>query len=254
MSLPLVLLLATASKPVVLVTGAAGRTGSLVYKQLVPSGKSIVRALVHGNVTTARAALGCTACDESEGIFFGDVTNMSSLTAPFSGVDMVAIAIGLSGSTPTAVMQAVEWKGVEAQVEALVTGTIGAFPLLRKVVLCSSMGTTNANPPPFEGGKDLFWKLQAEAFLATSGVPSTVIKPGGLTDGPGHAPLLVGHDDSLLTEGHFEIDRADVARVMVAALFHKSAQLRIDLAASKTGTPTTDLAALLDSAVWPWQK
>ena len=249
-----VLLLSSAAQPVVLVTGAAGRTGSLVYTQLVASGDSTVRALVHGNVSTARTALGCDACDSSEGLFYGDVTNASSLTAAFSGVDMVAIAIGLSGSVPATVMQAVEWKGVEAQVEALVTGTVGAYPALRKVVLCSSMGTTNANPPPFEGGKDLFWKLQAEAFLATSGVPSTVIKPGGLTDGPGNAALLVGHDDALLAKGHFEVDRADVARVMVAALFHKSAGLRVDLAASKTGTPTTDLSALLDSAVWPWQR
>lgn len=68
------------------------------------------------------------------------------------------------------------------------------------VALISSMGTTAPNPKPFAGGPLLFWKLQAEAFLATSGLPFAVIKPCGLADGAvGAARLVAGHDDYLLT-------------------------------------------------------
>ena len=42
--------------------------------------------------------------------------------------------------------------------------------------------------PPFEGGKVLFWKLNAEAFLMSSGVPAVVVKPCGLTDGANRLP------------------------------------------------------------------
>jgi len=244
------------STPVALVTGAGGRTGSLVYAGLKARGTVTVRAFVRSgtNLSTVQAALHCTACDEAEGIYYGDVTNASTLTAPFSGVDMVAIAVGVSGDSTKEVMEAVEFKGVEAQVKALVSGTLGLVPSAQRVVLCSSMGTTNPNPAPFEGGKDLFWKLQAETFLASCGVPAVVVKPGGLGTGPGNGALLVDHDDNLLAKGTFEVDRVDVARVMVAALFHPTAGLRFDLAAAKSGPPTTDLDALLQSARWSWQQ
>ena len=55
----------TASPRSVLVTGATGRTGSLIYKQLQGSAGVSVRALVRHR-DDARTKLGCTACDESE--------------------------------------------------------------------------------------------------------------------------------------------------------------------------------------------
>ena len=117
-----------ASSPRVLVTGATGRTGSALYLQLKarrtarallrareseptpckrrssPQGLTAlsrrrqadsriaeVRALVR-NVTKARELLGCKACDESEGVFVGDVTKPETLTAASTGIDTVAIA------------------------------------------------------------------------------------------------------------------------------------------------------------------
>jgi len=117
-----------ANDPRVLVTGATGRTGSALYLQLKarrtarvllrareseptpckrrssPQGLTAlsrrrqadsriaeVRALVR-NVTKARELLGCKACDESEGVFVGDVTKPETLTAASTGIDTVAIA------------------------------------------------------------------------------------------------------------------------------------------------------------------
>jgi len=56
---------------IIVVTGATGRTGSLVYENLKKDPTFIVRALVR-NATTARERLNCTKCDASDGIFVGD--------------------------------------------------------------------------------------------------------------------------------------------------------------------------------------
>lgn len=46
-------------------------------------------------------------------------------------------------------------------------------------------------PSPFEGGPDLFWKLQAETFLLSAGVGGSVVKPCGLGTKPaGRAPII----------------------------------------------------------------
>lgn len=229
-------------------TGAAGRTGSLVYRQLKAAGVE-VRALVR-NASKAKAALGCDKCDASEGVFVGDVTAPETLGAAFSGVRRVAIAVGASPSMNATAQRAVEFAGVEHQVAAL-----AAAGAAERVVLCSSMGTTEPSPDPKTGGAILFWKLNAEAALLSAGVPAVIVKPGGLTDGPGaNATLVVGRDDALLYRELPTIARADVARVMVAALLGSPPDnLRFDVVAAD-GPPTTDLAALLESAAYPWER
>ena len=106
----------------VLVTGAAGRTGKLLYAQL-KARKDIaeVKAFVFASADAkdnARKALNCTKCDASEGIFYGDVTDPSTLEAPMAGVDTVAICVSVGGHTTNAtLMKAVEIIGVENQVQ-----------------------------------------------------------------------------------------------------------------------------------------
>jgi len=104
----------------VLVTGATGRTGKLLYLQLKARNDMDVKALVRasdGAKDKARAALNCTKCDASEGIFYGDVTIPSSLTAPMAGVDTLAICVGVGESFNKTLMKAVEFIGVENQVQ-----------------------------------------------------------------------------------------------------------------------------------------
>jgi len=108
-------------------------------------------------------------------------------------------------------MRAVEFDGVEHQVAALAQQNARALPSLR-VVLCSSMGTTDPKPAPFKGGSVLFWKLNAEAFLMGSGLGSTIVKPCGLSSGEaGMHGLGVSHNDDLPSPGTFLVARADVA-------------------------------------------
>ena len=99
----------------------------------------------------------------------------------------------------------------------------------------------------------MFWKLNAEAFLGSSGIPNAIVKPCGLdaTYGRGGKQLLVGHDDQLPHMG--EISREDTAAVMLEAVASRASDLRFDLCVGD-GPPTTDLAALLEGARWPWAR
>jgi uncharacterized protein YbjT (DUF2867 family) len=250
----------------VLVTGAAGRTGKFVYKYLMDDKRiGKVQALVYGTGTDddkkkAAAALNCTSCDASEGIFYGDVTKPSTLTAAFKGMDTVAIvtAVGSGGFNNDTLTKEVEFNGVENQAAAIVAGASDVSQ--KHIVLCSAMGTgvSPFGPSPSHGPpsflKDImFWKLNAEAFLGASGIPTATVKPCGLdaTYGRGGKQLLVGHDDNLPRDGM--ISREDTAAVMVEAIASRSAGLRFDLCVGN-GAPTTDLAKLIDGSRYPWQK
>eukprot|EP00614_Pseudopedinella_elastica_P023859 CAMPEP_0172614998 /NCGR_PEP_ID=MMETSP1068-20121228/55764_1 /TAXON_ID=35684 /ORGANISM="Pseudopedinella elastica, Strain CCMP716" /LENGTH=280 /DNA_ID=CAMNT_0013419985 /DNA_START=8 /DNA_END=850 /DNA_ORIENTATION=- len=252
--------------PIYLVTGATGRSGSIIYS-LLKSKNCTTRALVRpGNDPSS--ILGCSACDESDGVYYGDVTNKSSLVPAMDGVSFLAIAVGVSGGTIDDMSKDVEWKGVENQVSALGSQAVSnGRPLTALgVALIGSMGSTDPNPSPFGGGSILFWKLQAEAFLSSSAVPFVIVNPCGLQDGPGaQTQLLVGHDDdllgpkALLTNGPTVVDREDVARVLVHALTSprwRPEGLRFDLCSTKHGDATQNddavLDALCEQALWPW--
>ena len=238
---------------VVLVTGATGRTGVLLYRLLASDPDTIVRAFVR-SVDKARKELGCKRCDESEGVFVGNITNATALQSAARGATAVAIAVGVSGSESGAVEREVEFVGVQNTVAALAQpANLAAHEIgTLKVVLCSSMGTTTPSPSPM--ASVLFWKLNAEAFIGASGLPYAIVKPCGLTSGAANqSTLLVGKDDTLLNTDPPIVSRADVAVVMHAALRSTAVPvLRFDLC-SKHGAPPSSLEALLERAAYPWQ-
>ena len=83
-------------------------------------------------------------------------------------------------------------------------------------VLISSMGVTHEDYYLNKAFDNVLkWKLKSEEVLRTSGVPYTIVRPGGLTDEAG------GQYEILFKQGDKDgglITRADVARVCVAAL------------------------------------
>ena len=104
---------------------------------------------------------------------------------------------------------------------------------------------------PLTDPLDGHFKLDTEAFLMSSALPFTIIKPCGLTnDAPVKAALDTFHDDEK-TSGHGKVARADIARLVDAAIHHPevAAGLRFDFC-SKPGPPTPDsgLVAGLESA------
>merc|ERR1711871_101946 len=239
---------------IVLVTGATGKTGQLVYSQLKTAGFE-VRALVR-NATKAQGILNCTApCTEKQGVFVGDVTKPETLTAAMQNVTRVVSTVGAfpkltwhglaypKGGYPVDV----DFHGLRNQVIA------GAKAGVKHFLLVSSMGTTQPNTflDKMGGGQDLFYKLNAEAFLMASGLAFTIVKPGGLTNDPiGRARLLVGHEDSITNKRTISISRADVASVLAHACLAPSeaANTRFDLTSDKSKPATGDFKALFVEA------
>jgi len=236
----------------VLITGATGRTGALLYFELLARGVP-VRALVR-SADRARAVLGCHACNDSEGIYVGDVTDLSSILPAAKGVTTVAIAVGVSGTdgADDAEIRAVEFDGVRNTAAALSQSDNRGVPEgSLRIVLISSMGTMSPNPS--FGGNILFWKLNAEAFLGSLAIGSTVVKPCGLTDGPaGNDTLITGHDDVFLEADHTVVTRSDVARVVAEVVVERSKGLRFDLCA-RNGPVTNDLVKLIEGSKRSWE-
>eukprot|EP00629_Pelagomonadales_sp_RCC1024_P001039 CAMPEP_0119280290 /NCGR_PEP_ID=MMETSP1329-20130426/22353_1 /TAXON_ID=114041 /ORGANISM="Genus nov. species nov., Strain RCC1024" /LENGTH=292 /DNA_ID=CAMNT_0007280873 /DNA_START=254 /DNA_END=1129 /DNA_ORIENTATION=+ len=266
---------ATALKKV-LVTGAGGRTGKLVFSQLQQdpefkavglarspkavkalekagaAAEEIVQADTLDEAALAEAMAGC------EGVVLctsatPQIKKLSLLKAlatkaiPFLKPARPAFRFPANG-TP----EEVDWIGAKKQIDAAKAAGVAHF------VLVSSMGGTQ--PDNFlnsigrradgSGGDILLWKRKAERYLIESGLTYTVVHPGGLVDEPGGArELTVGIDDELLGQKSRSVARADVARVCVAALFNEKAEnLAFDLASKPAGegTATADAAAVFD--------
>ena len=245
----------------VLVVGATGRTGSRTYLLLKKNGVP-VRGLVQ-NRSKARHVLGCLRCDAEEGIFVGDVTDPETLVEPASGAGSLVIATGpqvtcdpypqhcscVTGECPIDV----DWHGGRNMISAFARASAGhgQVVMISSDNTCFADNSLHADADPLNG----FYKLNAEAFLMSSGLPYTIVKPCGLTNAPpGNLSLDVFHNDDRTT-GHGTIARADVARLVDAALKHPEASsgLRFDFC-SKTGTGTPDsaLVGVLLRARYKW--
>lgn len=151
----------------------------------------------------------------------------------------------------------IDWHGANNQLQAFAMrrGATGLGP----IALISEAGTTTPEKTTDKYFMDYigFYKLNFEAKLMSSGLPYTILKPCGLDYGgtePGKKELVTGHDDEIIATPP-AIARADVARVMVAAIEQPAvaANLRFDLC-SKDGTVTTDadLPRVFQSAQYPW--
>lgn len=77
--------------------------------------------------------------------------------------------------------QDVDWQGSNNQVRAAHAAGV------EHVLLVSSMGTTEPDSflDKLGNGHALFYKLNGEVDLMASGIPYTVVKPGGLLNDPG---------------------------------------------------------------------
>mmetsp|Transcript_59998 Transcript_59998/g.105017 ORF Transcript_59998/g.105017 Transcript_59998/m.105017 type:complete len:284 (+) Transcript_59998:59-910(+) len=262
------LALAYGEQRTVVVTGATGRSGSLFYHRLKRENLWNVRAFVR-NATKAKDILGCTKCDESEGVFVGDLTKPASLKNVMKGADVLAIftssaphchgiPFGPFGncSYPKGLEpKAIDWLGTKLQVEAFAMA--GGSLKSKQILYMSTMGTTM--PANFldklGNGYTSFYHLQAEMSVMSSGIPYTIIKACGLMDGEGGKnKFSVGHEDDTFTYIH-EVKRDDVARVFVEAVRNpaSAARLRFDICAYHFGKPPTDIAEeVFKPARYPW--
>jgi uncharacterized protein YbjT (DUF2867 family) len=188
----------------VLVVGATGQTGRLVVEELTRQGYQ-VRAFVR-DAEKARELLG-----DGVQLVTGEVQDQDSIGPAVQGMDAVISAIGARGAKGPDRPEMVDYQGVSNLAEAAAAAGVGQF------VLVSSMGATQEDHPLNKMfGNVLIWKLKGENALRASGVPYTIVRPGGLVNEPAGQGRVVFVQGDPKTQG--VIARADVAEVCVAAL------------------------------------
>jgi uncharacterized protein YbjT (DUF2867 family) len=189
-----------------------------------------VRAFVR-DVDAAREKLG-------DGVDYvqGDVREIKTIVTALDGVDALISTIGAGRGDPANGPEFVDFGGVKNLAEA------AASAGLRQFVLVSSMGVTQEDHMLNKMFNNvLLWKFKGEEALRNSGVPYTIVRPGGLTNAPG------GEFAVVFAQGDTEtgaIPRADVALVCVAALGTEAALNKTFEISSGKQPPADDLGAI----------
>lgn len=219
----------------VLVTGATGRTGSIVVEKLQHRPEQFRVRRFARSEQKANDLFGTT-----EGFYFGDIRDPESLKSALEGCDALVILTSAipqvnappePGQRPELTFpdgempEQIDYQGQLNQI------TMARMAGVQQIVLVGSMGGTNEHHPlnRIGNGNILIWKRKAEQALIQSGVDYTIIRAGGLLDLPGgKRELVVGDDDMLLTHPPdgipTSIPRADVAELVVQALLEPSAR------------------------------
>ena len=251
--------------PKVVVTGAAGRTGSIVFSKLLKSDKFRVVGLVKSEKSAnVLKKLGASA----DQIALCDISDVSSLKQAFEGAEKVVLCTSavpqinyfsilkvfvakLFGKVaypeftfpPKGDPIDVDWIGSKNQIDVAKSSKVKQF------VFLSSMGGTDPNnflnrigrkDNDENSGNILLWKRKAEKYLIDSGIPYTIIHPGGLLDkSGGEREIVFGINDELLKEKVRSIPRADVAEVCVQSLLNTNALKRsFDIISKQPGEGT----------------
>lgn len=252
----------------VLVTGAGGRTGSLVVEKLVSSGRYDVKVLVRSEKSKAALLRKVPMLPESS-VFVGDIVSGEGLAKAFTGVSaaivvtsavpklklwsLVPFMLGklfgqkkkLRFSWKGAKPEQVDWEGQKNQFDTAKEAGV------KHIVLVGTM--TGTEKESFlnsigegDGDKIVMWKRKAEVYLVdlckSSDMEYTIVHAGGLSDAEGgQAPVAVGVDDKLReVKPARRIPRADVAEVCVQSLECDAAKGRsFDLASIDDGRALT---------------
>ncbi|MDE0680698.1 MAG: SDR family oxidoreductase [Gammaproteobacteria bacterium] len=221
------------SKPLVLVAGATGGTGSLVVAELVKQGYP-VRAFVR-NSAKAVERLGA----DVEAVV-GDLKDPASIAAALDGVGAVINTASASGG-PENSAEHVDFEGARNLAEAALAAGVGQY------VLVSSRGVTDDDHYLNRMFNNiLIWKRRGEEAVAASGIPYTIVRPGGLSDDPGGKQTVIFEQGDTQSEGIW-ITRADVARVCVSALAHEAALNKVFEIHAEDGEAQADFAAEFSS-------
>lgn len=195
----------------VLVAGATGQTGRQIVKQLVE--KNIpVKALVR-NLESAQAILPA----EAE-LVVGDVLQPATIKTALTDCSVLICATGASPSLDPSGPYQVDYQGAKNLVDA--AKEIG----IEHYVLVSSLCVSKFFHPLNLFWLVLYWKKQAEAYLQSSGLTYTIVRPGGLKNEDNTESIVMSQADTLF-EG--SIPRQKVAQVCIEALFQPAAKSKI---------------------------
>jgi len=197
----------------ILVAGATGRTGRFVVEDLLRTGHK-VRGLTR-NPDSARERLGSDV--EWVG---GDVKDPASLAPLYSGVDRVISVLGATQTTGPNDPESVEYQGNVNLIDLAKANS------LEQVVMITSLsaGRVPESPELAERFRGMLWKYRSELYLRASGVPYTIVGPGGLRDYDGGTQGIRCYAANEIQTG--VISREDVGMVMAEAARTPFAQFK----------------------------
>lgn len=195
-----------------LVVGATGETGRRIVRVLVAKGIP-VKVLVRDR-QKAQEIL-----PNSVEFAVGDVMKRDTIEAAIADCTFLFCATGARPSfDPTGPYQ-VDYEGTKNLVDVAQAHNIEHF------VMVSSLCVSRFFHPLNLFWLVLYWKQQAEDYLIKSGVPYTIVRPGGLkSDDTDDRPLIMAPADTLF-EGN--VPRLKVAETCVAAIDDPAAKNKI---------------------------
>jgi uncharacterized protein YbjT (DUF2867 family) len=195
----------------IFVAGATGKTGKHIVRQLIDQDFA-VSALVRDR------SLGRIILPDNTELIVGDILKPATFESALANCNVVICATGASPSlNPTGPYQ-VDYEGTKNLVDAAKKQGIEHF------VLVSSLCTSKFFHPLNLFWLILYWKKQAENYLQASGIPYTIVRPGGLKEEDNADNIIMSQADTLF-EG--SIPRQKVAQACIAALSQPTAQSTI---------------------------
>jgi putative NADH-flavin reductase len=186
--------------------GVTGGTGRQVLEQALAAGHRVT-ALVRDPTKLGQANGGLTVIE-------GNVLNRSDVARTVAGSDAVICALGNTRNNPATVVST----GTQNIVEAMRQHNV------RRLIVVTSLGVGDSKEQVPFFFKVLSWtvlrnamreKAAQEAIVRASGLDWTIVRPGGLTDGPRTGRYRAGLDPKIKAG---QIARADVAAFLLQQL------------------------------------
>ncbi|KAG2496346.1 hypothetical protein HYH03_005576 [Edaphochlamys debaryana] len=232
----------------VLVAGATGGTGKAVVDALAARGVS-VRALARD--TTKAASMGLAGVGKTTEIVRGDVFQFGSLPPALDGCSSLVVCTGARDPTDPLGPFNVDYQGtLNLLAAARQSGSV------RHVVLVSSIGADDLlNPLNLFWGV-LFWKKRAEEEVQRSGLPYTIVRPGGLKtelrqgESVGSIVMAAPGTYGVPPKKSGSILRSQVAEVCVAALAEPFAQNKVVEVIAERDAPAKTMTELFSGVNW----
>ena len=167
------LLASPALAETIFVAGGSGRSGIEVVRTLQQAGYDV-------KASTRNAVRAMSRYPDVQNWVEVDAHDTTRLREAVMGADIVVSALGHGDMVGTGAPQFVGYLGVRNLVDAAQAANVKHFIIITSSTAGHARGIDHRQESRF--GYVLYWKTKAEDYLMQSGLPYTIIGPGGLAD------------------------------------------------------------------------